>query len=102
MKRQVRNLKIMTRYAKIISVICEYYGINQEDFIQILKNTESRFLLILFLNNYKCMSREDIKESLNIKNTRSLTYSIKKAEEKFLINSEFRKKYFEIEQSLLK
>lgn len=95
-------LKIRDRYIKILNVICDYYGIDEKDLMELLKNSESKFLILLLLKNHQCMNTQDITQILNYKNKRSLNYSLKKAEERLLISSEFRKKYFEIEEDLLK
>ncbi|SFU49884.1 hypothetical protein SAMN04487886_104123 [Clostridium sp. DSM 8431] len=90
------------KYLKILKVIALYNNMNDENIIKLLKDRDNKYLLLLFLKNYKCMDKEKIKEIFNYKNTNSINYNVKKAEEKFLINKDFREKYFEIEESLLK
>lgn len=90
------------KYLKILRVIALYNNMDDENFIKLLKNRDNKYLLLLFLKNYKCMDKEKIKEIFNYKNTSSINYNVKKAEEKFLINKDFREKYFEIEENLLK
>jgi hypothetical protein len=48
------------------------------------------------------MDRDEIIGVLNYKSKNSILYNIKKAEEKLLINRDFRDKFFQIEESLLK
>ena len=90
------------KYLKILKVIALYNNMNDENIIKLLKDRDNKYLLLLFLKNYNCMDKEKIKEIFNYKNTNSINYNVKKAEEKFLINKDFREKYFEIEESLLK
>lgn len=95
-------MNIGCRYLKILKVICEYYGIERKDFIKLLQESESKFIILLLLKKYQCMNTQDINNMLNYKNKRSLNINLKKAEERLLISSEFRKKYFEVEEGLLK
>ena len=79
-----------------------YNDISDENIIQLLKDKESKYLLLLLLKKYKCINKEKIMEVFKYKSSRSINYNIKKAEQKFLVNKSFREKYFEIEESLLK
>lgn len=90
------------RYIKILQVICGYYGLDESDFIQLLKDRENKYLLLLLLKKYRCMDKDKICEIMDIKSKRSINYNVKKAEEKLLVSSEFRKKFFEIDEGLLK
>lgn len=90
------------RYLKILNIICNYYGINQSEFIDLLKVRENKYLLLLILKNNKCLECEIIKEMLNVKTTKSIKNNLKLAEEKLLINKDFREKYFEIEENIEK
>lgn len=86
------------RYNIIIELICSYKGISKEKLGIILKDKECKYLLFLLLEKYKCSDIEKIKEDLNILNKKALRYNVKKAEEKFFINREFRERYFELEK----
>ena len=88
------------RYLKILNIICNYYGINQNEFIDLLKVRENKYLLLLILKNNKCLECEIIKEMLNVKTTKSIKNNLKLAEEKLLINKDFRERYFEIEENI--
>lgn len=90
------------KYLKILKLVAYYNDINDEDIIQLLKDKESKYLLLLLLKKYKCINKEKIMEVFKYKSSRSINYNIKKAEQKFLVNKSFREKYFEIEESLLK
>lgn len=88
------------KYLNILKVMSMYYGINDEEFVYLLKDKNIKYLLVLFLSKYKCMNEDKTKIMLNIKNKRSLNYTLKKAEEKFFINRDFRMLYFELEKKL--
>lgn len=90
------------RYLKIIKALSLYYGISDEELIEVLKNKESKYILLLLLKKYKCVKDDEIMQVLNYKNKRSIAYNTKRAEEKLLINREFREKFFELEENLLK
>ncbi|MBD7912633.1 hypothetical protein [Clostridium cibarium] len=90
------------RYLKILRTISLYYGIDEENFILLLREKENKYLLLLLLKKYKCMDEKTLMCILNYKSKKSISNNIKKAEEKLLINKEFRDKFFEIEESLLK
>ena len=90
------------KYLKILEVICEYYGLDEENFIQLLKDRDNKYLLLLLLKKYRCMDEEKVRDVLNLKSKRSITYNVRKAEEKLLISKDFRDRFFEIEEGLLK
>lgn len=99
----VINLNNITKLNKttiIISVLSSYLGEDFEEIKNIIKKKENRYLLLLLLKNYKCLNREEIKLMFNISSEKSVNYNIKKAEEKFLINRDFREIYFKIEKYL--
>lgn len=95
-------MNLEDRYFKILNVICDYYGMNEKDLINLLRERDNRYLLLLLLKKYKCMDENKVKEVLDIKNKSSITYNMRRAEEKLLINKEFRDRFFEIEEGLLK
>jgi len=39
------------KYAKILNNICNYYGIDEEKFIELLKNRDNKYILLLILKN---------------------------------------------------
>lgn len=90
------------RYINILRGISLYYGMDENNLIQLLKDKEKRYLLLLLLKKYKCMDKNNIMEVLNYKSKKSILYNIKRAEDKLLINTQFRDKFFEIEENLLK
>ena len=90
------------RYINILRGISLYYGIDENNFIKIIKDKENKYLLLLLTKKYKCMDEDNIMDVLNYKSKKSILYNVKRAEEKLLINREFRDKFFQIEESLLK
>ena len=92
----------MNKYEKIISVLCEYKGISKEELVFLLKDRKYKYLLFLFLKNYKCIQIEVLKRDFSIESKKSINYNCKKAEEKFFINKDFRDMYFEMEEIINK
>ena len=95
-------MSLEDRYLKILHVICTYCGMSTDDLIELLEERDNKYLLLLLLKKYKCMDQERVKEVFNVKNKRTITNNVKRAEEKLLINRDFRKKFFEMEEDLLK
>lgn len=90
------------KYLKILEVLCTYYGMSTDNLISLLEERENKYLLLLLLKKYKCMNQDKLKEVFNIKSKRTLTNNMRKAEEKLLVNRDFRERFFEIEEDLLK
>lgn len=84
----------------IINVLLSYLGIKNKNYNEILSKKENKYILLLLLKRYNCLNKEEIKEILQRISDRSLKNNIEKAEEKFLINKEFRKLYLEIEDHI--
>lgn len=95
-------MSLEDRYLKILYVLCTYYGMSTDDLIKLLEERDNKYLLLLLLKKYKCMDQEKVKEVFNVKNKRTITNNVRRAEEKLLINRDFRKKFFEMEEDLLK
>ena len=88
------------KYIKILKIICNYYGIEEENFIELIKNRDNKYILLLILKNNNCLDKEKIKEILRLKNSKSINNSLKMAEEKLLVNRIFRERYFELENNI--
>ena len=89
-------------YVKVLSIICRYYGTNENQFYELLKNKEKKFLLLLILKNNNILDNYDLINMLGIGSFKKMKSNIKNAEEKFLINSYFRKEYVELEENIKK
>lgn len=87
-------------YEKIIEAICYAKGIKSHESLKILKDREYKYILFLLLKKYKCADEESDYKKLLISNKTAVNYGLKKAEERFFINKEFRDRYFEIENIL--
>jgi hypothetical protein len=87
-----------TKYETIIEIVCKYKGISKEQLTTILRDKDCKHLLFLLLEKYKCIDIDNISRDLNILNPKSIRYNVKKAEEKFFVNRDFREKYFELEE----
>ena len=90
------------KYVKILNNICNYYGIDEDKFIELLKSTENKYILLLILKNNHCLEADKIKEIFKLKMSRNMNSSLKLAEEKLLVNRLFREKYFELENNIEK
>ncbi|MBN7574670.1 MULTISPECIES: hypothetical protein [Clostridium] len=88
------------KYIEILNNICEYYGIDEEKFIELLKNRDNKYILLLLLKYNHCLDTERVKEVFNLKTSKSISNNLKLAEEKLLINRLFREKYFELEDNI--
>ena len=90
------------KYVKILNNICNYYGINEDEFIELLKNRENKYILLLILKNNHCLEVDKIKEIFKLKMCKDINNSLRLAEEKLLVNRFFREKYFELENNIEK
>ncbi|WP_315070830.1 hypothetical protein [uncultured Clostridium sp.] len=95
-------MKNKLKYIKILKNICDYYGIDEEKFVELLKDRDNKYILLLVLKNNRCLETDKIKEIFNLKTSRSINNNLKLAEEKLLINKYFREKYFELENNIEK
>jgi len=90
------------KYVKILNNIFNYYGVNEDKFIELLKNRDNKYILLLILKNNHCLEVDKIKEIFKVKTSKSINSSLRLAEEKLLVNRFFREKYFELEDTLEK
>ena len=68
----------------------------------IMKRRESKYLLLLLMRKFNCLDKEIIKEQLKLKSDRTINNNIAKAEEKLLMNREFRDDFFCLEERIEK
>lgn len=92
----------MDSYKRVINILIQYYGISCEEFYELLKKKENKYLLLLLLKEFKCLNKEKIKEESVIFSYRSILYNLRKAEEKLLINKDFREDYFSLQENIEK
>jgi len=90
------------KYVNILNNIANYYGVNEDKFIELLKDRDNKYILLLILKNNHCLEVDKIKEIFKLKTSKSISSSLRLAEEKLLVNSFFREKYFELENTLEK
>lgn len=98
----MENIEGFDRSKIIINILCSYLEKDLKDFESIINEKDNRYLLLLLLKNYKCLNREKIKNMFNISSNNSISYNIRKAEERLLINKNFRENYFKIEKYIQK
>jgi len=90
------------KYVKILNNICNYYGVGEEEFIELLKNRDNKYVLLLILKNNNCLEVDKINEIFKVKMSKNINSSLRLAEEKLLVNRFFRERYFELENSIEK
>lgn len=86
----------------VINVLCAHLGIDAIEINEKLKKKENKYIFLLLLKNYKCLDKKKVKEMLEVISDKSINYNINKAQEKLLVNKEFREMYFKIEEGLNK
>ena len=87
-------------YEKIIEAICYVKGIKSHESTKILKNRDCKYVLFLLIKKYKCIDTENTYKDFLVWNKRVMSYGLKKAQERFFFNKEFREMYFQIENKL--
>lgn len=88
------------KYENIISAICKVKGITKEELYKILKDKDCKYLMFLLLNKNKCLNIDFINRDFSINSKRIVNNNIRKAQEKLLINKEFREIYFGLQDEL--
>ncbi|MEG2867657.1 MAG: hypothetical protein RR894_07920 [Terrisporobacter sp.] len=96
----MKTIQKLDKSRIIINILCNHLDEDFKDFKNNIRKKDNKYLLLLLLKNYKCLNREQIKLLLNINSDKSINYNIRKAEEKFLINKDFRDIYLVIEKYL--
>jgi len=96
----LKSINKLDKTQIVINILCSYLGRDLKEFDGLIKEKDNKYLLLLLLKNYKCLNRERIKLIFNISSYNSINYNIKKAEEKLLVNKDFREKYLKIEKYL--
>lgn len=81
-------------------MLCKYYGISKLDLIHLLKNKECKYLFLLLLNEYGCLEKDKLINELIFSSNKSIDYNLKKAEEKLLINKQFRENYSNLDKTI--
>lgn len=89
-------------YIKILNTIYAHYGIDESEFIKLLKNRDKKFLILLLLKNNNFCNSSDLINILGISSESKMKRAVRSAERKFLINSFFRKDYVELEEKIKK
>ena len=67
-----------------------------------MKRRECKYLLLLLMRKFNCLDKEIIKEQLKLKSDRTINNNIEEAEEKLLMNKEFRDDFFYLEEKIEK
>ncbi|MGL4774446.1 MAG: hypothetical protein ACRC2K_12840 [Clostridium sp.] len=85
------------RYKFIVSLILKQLSINEISILNENTNKEKLYMILLLLDKYGILLDEDFKSTELLGDVKNMRIKLRKAEEKLLINREFRKKYFEIQ-----
>jgi hypothetical protein len=91
---------ISDKYEKVINIICTMKGIEKEELYKILEDKECKYLLFLLLKKYKCDDMNKITRDFYIDNKRVVNYNIRRGQERFLINTDFRETCFKVEEKI--
>ena len=90
------------RYVRVIERLMSYYNISEQEFQTMLSDREYRYMLLLLLKENNCININKLKKLLNLRTRTSIINNLNKAEEKLLINKEFRECYFELDNIIKK
>ena len=90
------------KYLVIIQIIAQFYGIDDEEICVIMKRRECKYLLLLLMRKFNCLDKGLIKDQLQLKSDKTIKNNIVKAEEKLLMNKEFRDNFFYLEEKIEK
>jgi len=93
---------VKLNYDNVINTICHVNNIKREQLEEILKNKELKYLSLLILKKYNCLELDKIKADFKINSKRTLKYNENRAEEKLLVNYNFREKYFYMDEEINK
>lgn len=85
------------RYNMVIEIICRYIGIEYKELIK-CNNIQYRYIILLLLRKYNCEDKNEILKNFNLKSNYAYSRNLRKAQDKFLINKNFREQYFELEK----
>ena len=92
----------MDKYNIIILNLCKYYGIEFNELDLLLRDREKRLIFLLLIKNFRCLDVNKTIDMTRYINEKNIKVNLKKAEEKVLINKQFREDYFEIEEKIKK
>lgn len=92
----------LDKVAIVMNVLASYLDVDMNEIGEELKKKENKYIFLLLLKNYKCLQKDKVKEILKIISDKSIKHNMDKAQEKFLINKEFREMYLEIQEGLKK
>lgn len=81
-------------------MLCNHYKISNEELITLLKDKECKYLFLLLLNEYGCLEKDKLINEFMFSSNKSISYNLKKAEEKLLINKQFRNNYIVLDKAI--
>ena len=81
-------------------VMCKYFDITEKELEELFKDKEKMYLILLLMKKYNCFSKEMIEREKEKIIRARINRKVDKAEEKMLINKEFRNTYFNLEEEI--
>ncbi len=81
-------------------VMCNYFNINEEKLEILFKDKEKIYLILLLMKRYNCLGKDEIEKEIEKIISRKTKRNVDKAEEKILINKQFRDMYFTLEDEI--
>ncbi|AYD39182.1 ribose-5-phosphate isomerase [Clostridium fermenticellae] len=90
------------KYERIIEILCRYKNIGRGELMEILKDKECKYLLFLLVKKYRCCDMNMLIRDFPDMDKKNMKNSMRKAEEKLLINKRIRDMYFEAEELIEK
>lgn len=73
---------------------------NNIDLVCLFRNKDCRYLFLLLLNKYGCLEKDKLVNELIFSSNKSINYNLKKAEERLLINRQFREDYSKLDKTI--
>ena len=91
---------MINRIEIIKLVMCNYFSITEKELEELFKDKEKMYLMLLLMKKYKCFEKEIIEQEIEKIISGKMKRKVDKAEEKILINKEFRDDYFNLEDEI--
>lgn len=88
------------RYKNIVNMILRYFSINNIEALNERDHKEELYILLLVLNSCGVFCDKRVMKSEDMTSLKNIRKNLLKAEEKLLINREFRKRYFDFENKV--
>ncbi len=81
-------------------VMCNYFNITEKELEELFKDKEKMYLMLLLMKKYNCFDKDIIEREIKKIISGRVKRKVDKAEEKVLVNKEFRNIYFNLEEEI--